>query len=84
MASKRRVKINPSAMLINAARRFDLPALPVRLSYDPETDTLYLRFREDLEANRTTDDLENGLVFVFHNRTLVGVEVLSASAMLAS
>jgi len=83
MASKRQVKINPSAMLINAAQRFELPALPVRLNYDPETDTLYLKFREDLEANRTTDDLENGLVFDYHNRTLVGVEVLNASAMLA-
>lgn len=48
-------------MLINVAQRLDLPALPVRLKYDPETDTLYLWFREDLKANRTTDDLENGL-----------------------
>jgi uncharacterized protein YuzE len=84
MASKRQVKVNPSAMLISAARRFDLPALPVRLKYDPETDTLYLWFREDLEANRTTDDLEAGLVFDYHNRTLVGVEVLNASVMMAS
>lgn len=70
-------------MLINVAKRIELPALPARLSYDPETDTLYLKFREDLEANRTTDDLENGLIFDYHNRTLVGVEVLNASAMLA-
>ncbi len=82
MASKR-IKINPSAILISAAQRFDLPAVPARLKYDPETDTLYLWFREDLKANRTTDDLENGLVFDYHNRTLVGVEVLNASAMLA-
>lgn len=80
MASKRRVKINPNAMLI---QRFELPALPVRLNYDADSDTLYLKFREDLEANRMTDDLENGLIFDYHNRTLVGVEVLNASAMLA-
>lgn len=82
MASKR-VKLNPSAMLISAAQRFELPAMPARLKYDPETDTLYLWFREDLEANRTTDDLENGLIFDYHGRTLVGVELLNASAMLA-
>lgn len=79
MASRRKVKLNPSAMLISAAQRLDLPALPVSLKYDAETDTLYLKFRNDLTPNRTTDDLENGLVFDYHNRTLVGVEVLSVS-----
>ena len=82
MASKR-LKFKPSAILIGAAQRFELPAVPARLKYDPQTDSLYLWFREDLKANRTTDDLANGLVFDYHNRTLVGVEVLNASAMLA-
>lgn len=79
MARKRRMKINPSAMLIGAAQRVEMPALPARISYDEMTDTLYLKFRDDLEANRTDDDLENGLVFDYHNRTLVGIEVLGAS-----
>ena len=82
MASKR-IKTNPSAILIGAAQRFKLPAVPARLKYDADADTLYLWFREDLQANRTTDDLEQGLVFDYHNRTLVGVEVLNASVMLA-
>lgn len=82
MASKR-LKVNPSAVLISAARRFDLPAMPARIKYDPETDSLYMWFREDLKANRTTDDLEAGLIFDYHDRTLVGVEVLNASAMMA-
>lgn len=82
MASKR-LKVNPSTVLISAARRFDLPAMPARIKYDPETDSLYMWFREDLKANRTTDDLEAGLIFDYHDRTLVGVEVLNASAMMA-
>lgn len=73
------MKVSPSALLANAAQRVELPALPVRINYDAEADTLYLKFREDLQPNRTTDDLENGLVFDYHNRTLVGVEVLAAS-----
>ncbi|MDQ3012340.1 MAG: DUF2283 domain-containing protein [Acidobacteriota bacterium] len=73
------MKINPSAMLIGAAQRVDMPILPARISYDETTDTLYLKFRDDLEPNRTDDDLENGLVFDYYNRILVGVEVLGAS-----
>ena len=81
MAGRRRVKlkVNPSAMLIAAAKRIELPALPVRLRYDPETDTLYMRFREDMEPNRTDDDLENGLIYDYHGRTLVGIETLGVS-----
>ncbi len=78
MAGKR-VKINHSALLMSAAQRVDLPALPISIRYDAEADTLYLKFRDDLAANRTTDDLEKGLIYDYHNRTLVGVEVLAAS-----
>ena len=53
-----------------------MPVLPARISYVETTDTLYLKFRDDLEPNRTNDDLENGSVFDYYNRTLVGVEVL--------
>lgn len=79
MAGKPKLKINPSQMLINAAQRLELPALPVRISYDAATDTLYLKFREDLRADRSTDDLELGLVYDYHGRTLVGIEVLNVS-----
>ncbi len=79
MARRRSVKPSPSSLLAIAAQRIELPALPVRISYDAEADTLYLKFREDLQPNRTTDDLENGVIFDYHNRTLVGVELLAAS-----
>lgn len=81
MARKRGVKFDPSAILIGAAQRVAMPALPVHISYDEATDTLYLKFRDDLEPNRTDDDLDKGLVFDYHNRTLVGVEVLEASGV---
>lgn len=77
--ARKRLKINPSALLVSAAQRLELPALPIAIRYDAEADTLYLKFRDDLAANRTTDDLEKGLIYDYHNRTLVGVEMLAAS-----
>ena len=77
--ARRRLKVNPNALLTSATQRVELPALPESISYDPEADTLYLKFRADLQPNRTTDDLEKGLIYDYHNRTLVGIEVLGAS-----
>ncbi len=79
MAGNPQITINPSALLVNVAQRVALPALPTHISYDAEADTIYLKFREGLEPNRTKDDLEKGLIFDYHNRTLIGVEVLAAS-----
>lgn len=79
MAGKSKLKINPSRMLISAARRLELPALPVRISYDPEIDILTFNFRDDLEADRSTDDLDLGLVYDYQGRTLVRIEVLNAA-----
>lgn len=79
MASRRAVKINPSEMLISAARKVEMPTLPLQIRYNEETDTLYLKFRDDIEANRTDDDMENGVIFDYHGKTLVGVEILNAS-----
>lgn len=81
MARRRAIKINPSAMLISAAQRVELPELPVQIKYDSETDTLYLKFRDDLKADRTDDDLEAGLVYDYHGKTLIAIEIINASEM---
>ena len=79
MARRRAIKINPSRLLISAAQRVEIPALPVRISYDAEADTLYLTFRDDLKPARTDDDLEKGIIYDYHGRILVGVEIINAS-----
>ncbi len=76
---RKRPKTNPNALLASVAQRVELPAMPVSIRYDEEADTLYLKFRDDLPANRTTDDLEAGLIYDYHDRTLVGIEVLMAA-----
>lgn len=52
---------------------------PISIHFDNEADTLYLKLRDDLPANRTTDDMDRGLIFDWHNRTLVGVQMLAVS-----
>lgn len=80
MASRRKVKTksNPNQLLMRVASRVELPALPIRISYQPDVDTLYLRFSEE-EVTNSKDDMEKGLIFDYHHRTLVGIEVLNAS-----
>ncbi len=80
MASRRRVKTktNPNQLLIAVTSRVELPTLPIRISYQPDVDTLYLRFSDE-EVTHSEDDMEKGLVFDYHHRTLVGIEVLNAS-----
>ncbi len=77
--ARKRLKMNPSALLASAARRVELPVLPISIRYDAEADMLYLKLRDDLPANRTTDDMDKGLIFDWHNRTLVGVQMLAVS-----
>jgi len=79
MARKRPVKVNPSRLLIMAAQRVELPALPVRIEYDAEVDTLYLRFKEGVSPTHSEDDAENGLVYDYWGRGLIGIEILNAS-----
>lgn len=38
--------VNLNHLLETATRRVVIPALPFRVDYDPDVDTLYLRFKE--------------------------------------
>jgi uncharacterized protein YuzE len=80
MASRRRVKVkaNPNKLLMAVVSRVELPALPINVSYQPDVDTLYLRFSED-EVTHSEDDMDRGLVFDYHGRKMVGIEILNAS-----
>lgn len=69
---------NPNRLLMAAINRVELPALPFFISYQPDVDTLYLKFGNE-GVTHSEDDMERGLVFDYHDKKLVGIEVLSIS-----
>jgi uncharacterized protein YuzE len=66
--------------MLSAVNRVKIPNLPFRAEYDAEADTLYLRFHDDLKATRSRSDSVNGVIYDYHEKTLVGIEVFEASA----
>lgn len=80
MASKPTLKVNPNQLMLSAVNRVEIPNLPFRAEYDAEADTLYLRFHDDLKATRSKSDAAKGVIYDYHEKTLVGIEILEASA----
>jgi len=80
MASRRTLKVNPNRLMLGAINRVKIPNLPFRAEYDAEADTLYLRFRDDLKATRSKSDTANGVIYDYHEKILVGIEILEASS----
>jgi uncharacterized protein YuzE len=66
--------------MLSAVNRVKIPNLPFRAEYDAAVDTLYLRFREDLETTRSKSDVVKGVIYDYHEKTLIGIEILEASA----
>lgn len=79
MASRTTLKASPNQLMLSAVNRVTIPNLPFRAEYDAETDTLYLRFRDDLKATRSKSDTANGVIYDYHEKTLVGIEIIAAS-----
>lgn len=69
---------NPNLLLATAINRVKLPSLPFFISYQPDVDTLYLKFGNE-DVTHSEDDMDRGLVFDYHDQKLVGIEVLSIS-----
>ena len=79
MAIRRTFKVNPNQLMLSVVNRVKIPNLPFRAEYDAEADTLYLRFHDELKATRSRSDSVNGVIYDYHEKTLVGIEVLEAS-----
>ncbi len=79
MAGKVALKVNLNHLLALAVRRVKIPALPFRVEYEADVDTLYLRFKEGVTPTRSEDDMENGLIYDYHGKELIGIEILDAS-----
>ncbi len=69
---------NLNWLMMSAINHVESPILPFFISYQPDVDTLYLKFGNE-EVTHSEDDMERGLVFDYHDKKLVGIEVLSIS-----
>ena len=79
MAKRRPVNSDPNHLLTVATRRVKIPALPFRVEYDPDVDTLYIRLKEGVAPTHSEDDPDKGIVYDYRGRSLIGIEILDAS-----
>jgi uncharacterized protein YuzE len=79
MARRRPLSADANRLLMLATRRVKIPALPFRVEYDPEVDTLYIRFKDGVAPTHSKDDPDNGLVYDYRGRSLIGIEIPDAS-----
>jgi len=73
------MSVDPNRLLTAAARRIKIPALPFRVEYDSDVDTLYLRFKDGITPTHSKDDPEKGVVYDYRGGSLIGIEILDAS-----
>lgn len=79
MARRKPMSVDPNHLLTVATRRIKIPALPFRVEYDADVDTLYLRFKEGVSPTHSKDDPDRGVVYDYRGRSLIGIEILDAS-----
>jgi uncharacterized protein YuzE len=79
MARRKPMSVDPNHLLTVATRRIKIPALPFRVEYDADVDTLYLRFKEGVSPTHSKDDPDRGVVYDYRGRSLIGIEILNAS-----
>jgi len=79
MARRQPLITDANRLLTLATRRVKIPALPFRVEYDADVDTLYIRFKDGVSPTRSKDDPDNGLVYDYRGRSLIGIEILDAS-----
>ncbi len=79
MARKMAIKVNPNYLFPLAMKRVKIPRLPLRVEYDADVDTLYLRFKEGVVPTHSEDDTKRGLAYDCRGKELIGIEILDAS-----
>lgn len=65
--------------LTSIAPLLALPAHPVWIDYDEDADVLYLSFRKPQQANDSIMQ-ETDFIYHYHDKDIVGITVLNASA----
>jgi uncharacterized protein YuzE len=69
-------------LLRAARRRVSLPPGELWLDYQGDVDTLYIRLKEKTQPTRSESDFDNGLVFDYEGKKLVGIEIMDITGQL--
>ena len=64
--------------------RVDLPAVELRLKYQPDVDMLLVELKDNPAPTNSKDDIERGLIFNYEGRKLVSIEILDLYGVYAS
>ena len=59
-----------------------LPQVPMTFDYQSDVDLLSIRFERPLAPDAIDDDDESGIIGIYHNGDLVGIEILDATGHL--
>ena len=71
-----RVLISTKELLELAKARVEFPTQPILVSYDEETDSLFLKFSESKSVISQTSKKDDGIVFDFDSQKhLVSIEI---------
>ena len=65
-----------SKLMDLARKRVQLPNVPVELDYQDDVDTLCIRFGQPVNSDSIKDDPEDGVIGLYEDEKLVGVEIL--------
>lgn len=76
-------KLNQQGLKRLAAERgVILPDVPMTLDYQPDVDLLSIRFARPVAPDAIADDDELGVIGIYNNGELVGVEIVDATGNL--
>jgi hypothetical protein len=82
-APKRARKPNMADIIERARGRVELPDVTMRYDYQDDVDTLVILFEEAVSPSFIRDDFEEGVIGIYKDKKLVGVEILDVTGGLA-
>jgi len=71
-----------SKLMDLARKRVPLPNIPVELDYQDDVDTLCIRFGQPVDSDSIQDDPEEGVLGLYEDEKLVGVEILDITGQM--
>jgi Protein of unknown function (DUF2283) len=71
-------------LLALARKRVRLPDVPMELDYQDDVDTLCIRFTNAISPELFEESLEDGVIALYEDNEIVGVEILDISGQMDS
>ena len=69
-------------LLAFAAKRVELPDVPLDLDYQDDVDTLYISLKKNANPTHSKTNMDDSVIYDYENDTLVGIEILDISGQL--